>query len=292
MVPIGPLATRRLPHPLRRQVDIAGAVAWEALVETHASHALQFIALLSDVLEFDVAADRYLDELDVRDPMASAVRSRVLIALEHALTEDPDRPVLPRSERVAVAREADRDAPAAEKAGRGHAADAEADTEADAEADTEAESRASTDPEQGLRRFRPDVLVSRIARRVREGSAHDQWVRLAVARAEEAVIRCHVDNALVFARLLLDHESLNDAVDDYLEFMRVAGSRGQSAHQRAMARLAEIHLPDDVEGDEARADGVQRDEVPRHSAQGDEAASGKRPGGEQGGEPGGGGVAG
>lgn len=224
MAPIGPLATRRLPDPLRRQIDIAGATAWEALVETHAGHALRFIALLSDHLEFDVAVDRYLDELDVRDPMAAAVRSRVLVALEHALVEDSERPVLPSAGQR-------------EPAGDSRSADP-SDTAGDPD-----------DEEQGLRRFRPDVLVRGIARKVRESSAQDEWIRLAVARAEEAVIRCHVDNALVFARLLLDQEPLNDAVDDYLELMRVGGTRGQSVHQRAMARLAEIHLPADAEED-------------------------------------------
>lgn len=205
MAPIGPLSGRRLPETLRRQVDVAGAAAWEALVEVHARHALRFITLLSERYDFDVATDRYLDELDVRDPMASAVRSRVLIDLERALREAPPPPPPPSEDEAG---------------------------EDDAET------------AQGLSRLRPDKLVKDLARLVRETGTPDERVRLAVARAEEAVIRSHVDNAVTYARLLRDHAVLNDAVDDYLELMRVTGGRGQSVHQRAMARLAEIYLPD------------------------------------------------
>ena len=202
MTPVGPLAFRKLPESVRRQVDVATAAAWEALVEIHSSHALRFVALMSAHLDFDEAVIRYLDEMDVRDPMASAVRSRVLVALEDALVEGTDRPTL-----------------------GAYAGDDEAD-----EFD-------------GLKRFRPDVLMKGIARKVREIEALDEWVRLAVARAEEGIIKAHVDNAAVFTAILGDHMPLSDAVEDYLELLRVSGARAQSVHQRAMARLAELHLP-------------------------------------------------
>ncbi|NIP81139.1 MAG: hypothetical protein GWM90_18750 [Gemmatimonadetes bacterium] len=201
MTPISPLTPRRIPEDVRRQLDVAAAAAWEALVEIHASHALRFVSLMSAHLDFDQAVDRYLDELDVRDPMAAAVRSRVLVALEHALDERDDRPSL-------AAFRSDDD-----------------------------------DGLEGLKRFRPDVLMKGLARKVREIEALDQWVALAVARAEEGVIKGHVDNAVVFAALLRGHLQLDEAVDTYLELMRVAGGRAQSVFQRAMARLAELHLP-------------------------------------------------
>ncbi len=211
MTPIGPMSFRRGPEHIRRQVEVAAAAAWEALVESHASHALRFVALMAARLDFDEALDRYLDELDVRDPMAAAVRSRVLIALEHAMREAEDRPTL-----SAYDREGDRPA-------------------------------ASDDRSHGLRRFRPDVLMKGIARKVKEGEEIDEWIRLAVARAEEGVIRAHVDNAVVFVAVLQGHEPLHEAVDDYLEIMRVSGGRAQSVHQRTMARLSDIHLPQDEE---------------------------------------------
>lgn len=209
MTPIGPMNFRRGPENVRRQVDVAAAAAWEALVEAHAAHALRFVGLMTTRMDFDEALDRYLDELDVRDPMASAVRSRVLIALELALQEDADRPAPASYEGVPEERNDDRSG--------------------------------------GLRRFRPDVLVKGIARKVKEGGEVDEWIRLAVARAEEGVIRAHVDNAVTFVAVLRGHEPLHEAVDDYLEIMRVSGGRAQSVHQRTMAMLAELHLPQDVE---------------------------------------------
>ena len=212
MAPIGPMGFRRGPEHVRRQVDIAAAAAWEALVEAHTGHALRFVALMAGRRDFDDALDRYLDELDVRDPMASAVRSRVLIALEHALEEDPDRPYLRQF-------------------------------------DDEDDEEAAGDVAGKLRRFRPDRIMKGLAKKARETGEIDEWIRLAVARAEEGVIRAHVDNALVFTAVLQGHEPLNEAVDDYLELMRVSGGRAQSVHQRAMARLAELHLPEDGEDD-------------------------------------------
>jgi hypothetical protein len=212
MTPVGPLSPRRLPERVRRQMDVASAAAWEALVEVHAGHALRFIALLADRMDFDDAVGRYLDELDVRDPMASATRSRVLVALEDAVQQSDDRPTLPRP------------------------------------------SDDDGDDASGLKRFRPDRLVEGIARKVRESEELEQWIALAVARAEESVIRAHVDNAMVFAALLREHRSMSDAVEDYLEVMRVSGGRAQSVHQRTMARLADVHLP--------HGDGDEPDDAP------------------------------
>lgn len=224
MPPIGPIVGPRIPDPVRRQLEVAAAAAWEALVEVHTGHALRFVALMSARHDFDVAVDRYLDELDIRDPMAAAVRSRVLIALEHALEDEPERPTLPAY-------------------------------------DDDGEGSGS----EGLRRFRPDVLMKGLARWVRETEEQDEWVRLAVARAEEGVILCHVDNAVVFVALLRDLGPLNDAVDHYLDVMRVSGARGQSVHQRAMARLAGIHLPVNEAGEDE--DGAE--EAPGPSSTGD-----------------------
>lgn len=207
MTPVGPLASRRLPAPVRRQMEVAAAAAWEALVEVHSGHALRFIALLSDRVDFEQAVDRYLDEMDLREPMASAVRSRVLVALEDAAEATEDRPWL-----------------------RGPDEDADG---------------------KGLKRFRPDKLMEEIARKVRETEAIEQWIALAVARAEEGVIKAHVDNAVVFAAIMHGHRGMSDAVEDYLEIMRVSGGRAQSVHQRTMARLADLHLPEEPEEDES-----------------------------------------
>lgn len=202
MAPVGPLKSKKLPEPVRRQMDVAAATAWEALVSVHAAHALRFVALMAARLPFDEAVDRYLSEMDLRDPMSSAVRSRVLVALEDAQEATDPQPELPAYP---------------EESGDG----------------------------EGLRRFRPDVLMKGIARRVRETGESEQWIALAIARAEEGVIKAHIDNALVFASLLDGQQPLDEAVEDYIELLKISGGRAQAVYQRTMARLAELHLPDD-----------------------------------------------
>ena len=206
-MPVGPLKPRRVPEGTRRQIEIATATAWEALVEVHTSHALRFVTLLASRMPFDEAVARYLSEIDVRDPMASAIRTRVLVALEDATRDEDGRPSISGGEA---------------------AVDAEG--------------------EDGLRRFRPDVLMKGIAKKARASGEADQWVALAIARAEEGVIKAHVDNAVLFAALLHEHHPLVEAVEDYIEAMRVSGGRAQAVFQRTMARLADLHLPGDDGG--------------------------------------------
>lgn len=67
---------------MRRRLDVAAAMAWESLVETHARHALEFIALMADLMPFDESMTRYLREMSLPPTMAIAVRTRVLVALE------------------------------------------------------------------------------------------------------------------------------------------------------------------------------------------------------------------
>ena len=66
-------------------------MAWEALVETHARHALEFITLLSDHMAFDESTTRYLREMNLPPTMGIAVRTRVLVAVEEgAAVAGPD----------------------------------------------------------------------------------------------------------------------------------------------------------------------------------------------------------
>jgi hypothetical protein len=87
MTPVGPLKTKRIPEAVRRRLDMAAAAAWEAVVDAHVGNAIRFIALAAPRLSFHQAVNRYLSEMDVRDPMASAIRSRVLIRMEGELNE-------------------------------------------------------------------------------------------------------------------------------------------------------------------------------------------------------------
>src|SRR5690606_526743 len=96
---------------------------------------------------------------------------------------------------------------------------------------------------EGWRRFRPDVLMRGRKERNRRQDEAEGWIRLAIARAEEGIISTHVNNAITFAALLEHHMPLERAVDEYNNALRLTGPRAQAVHQRAMARLAEAHLP-------------------------------------------------
>jgi hypothetical protein len=195
MSPVGPLKFRRTPEAVRQKLERAAAAAWEAVVDTHADHAARFVTLMSERLAFDQAVTRYLAELDLRDPMASAIRSRTVIRLTESAVPLPEEP----------------------------------------ESDDEGR--------KGLKRFRPDVLAKGIARKVRETEAVEEWVRLAIARAEEGVLLTHIENAVEVAGIVEGHLGLDEAVEDYIDLMRITGGRAQSVYQRTMARLADLHLP-------------------------------------------------
>ena len=93
------------------------------------------------------------------------------------------------------------------------------------------------------RRFRPDVVVRGVFERQKKNEAFDQLHELAIARAEEEVIKTHVDNAITFAALLNEFGPLSRGVEHYIAVMGVVGGRGQAVLQRTMARLADVHLP-------------------------------------------------
>ena len=76
------IGQRRLPDTVRRRLEVATAMSWEALVDAHTRQALQFVTLLADRMEFAETLDRYVREMRVPDPMERSVRTRVLVALE------------------------------------------------------------------------------------------------------------------------------------------------------------------------------------------------------------------
>lgn len=211
-------STRRLPDSLRSRLEVATARAWEALVETHATHAVQFVRLLGERIPLEETLSRYLLEMDLSDAMASAVKTRVLVAIEEQAGDEPSA-----AAELAPAPEA---AMPLEPLPGGDADPDEVD-----------------DVEAGWRRFRPDVMVREYRERQRRDDQTEGWIKLALARAEEAVIATHVDNAITFAALLEELLEPDRAVQVYLEAVSLTGGRAQAAHQRTMARLADVHLP-------------------------------------------------
>src|SRR5688500_9271546 len=180
----GPRIPRGLSESTRRRLEVATAMAWEALIETHTQQARAFIDLLEGRLDFEEALLRYLREMDLTEAIASAVRTRVLVALE-------DRPAKP-----ALQLHDEGEDPGKEP-----------------------------EPEEGWRRFRPDLMVRSVMDRQKRNEETDHWIELALARAEEVVIRTHIDNAITFAALLEDQASLGRGVQAYFGSVQLTGGR-------------------------------------------------------------------
>jgi hypothetical protein len=64
------------------------------------------------------------------------------------------------------------------------------------------------------------LFPERIFRRKLEPAA-ERRLRLAQARAEEAIIRAHVDNALMFVDTLAEDLSFDRAIDTYIRVMAI-----------------------------------------------------------------------
>ncbi len=209
----GSRGARRLPDAMRRRVEVASAMAWEALVESHTAHALDFIGLMEGRLSMPDALNRYLREMGVIEPMATAVRTKVLVALEDAESAGA---------RVLL-----------------HEAEAAA-------AEAEDKGRSLPREEEGSerwRRFTPGALVSGVRERQKEKDETDRLVMLALARSEEDIIQTHVDNAITFAALLDSAIGPDGAIQEYIGEVGLAGPRAQAVFQRTMAKLADVHLP-------------------------------------------------
>lgn len=205
------IPSRRLPESVRRRLEVTTAMAWEALVERHLAEANEFVALMRGRLDLEDALARYLAEMDLDETMATAVRTRVLVALEPAAAgTDETRASVRERESVRLP-----SLPIPEFA----------------------------DNDAGWRRFRPDALVRGIRRRQQQSDETESMVELALARAEEAIMQSHVDNAIGFTALLDDYVGIGRAVSYYLGAVLLTGSRAHSVLQRTMARLADVHLP-------------------------------------------------
>ncbi len=208
MTPSSRMTGRRLPESIRNRLDVATAMAWEALAETHVAQALLFTQLLADRMPLEDALPRYLLEMDLGDAMAEAVRTRVLVTFEAEAPGESNPPIAIRPDVAA------------------HGSLPVGDSD-----------------EPAWHRFRPDLALGRMRRRVQRDEETERLLKLALARAEEAAIATHVDNAITFAALLEEDLPLDRAVQSYLDAVGLSGGRAQSVHQRTMARLADVHIP-------------------------------------------------
>jgi hypothetical protein len=89
-----------------------------------------------------------------------------------------------------------------------------------------------------LRRLFPE----RIFRRKLEPAA-ERRLQLAAARAEEAIIRAHVDNALMFVDTLAEDLSFDRAIDTYVRAMAIPEPLASVVATRTLVVLGQDLVP-------------------------------------------------
>ena len=71
----------------------------------------------------------------------------------------------------------------------------------------------------------------------------ERRMRLALARAEESVIRAHVDNALMFVDTLAEDLSFDRAIDSYIRVMGIPEPLASTVATRALVVLGQDLVP-------------------------------------------------
>ena len=105
-----------------------------------------------------------------------------------------------------------------------------------------------------LSRLFPEALFPR-----KLAPAAERRLRLAQARAEESVIRAHVDNALMFVDTLAEDLPFDRAIDSYIREMAIPEPLASTVATRALVVLGQDLVPfrrrpreTDQEGDDGR----------------------------------------
>jgi hypothetical protein len=93
-------------------------------------------------------------------------------------------------------------------------------------------------PLTGWRRFRPDLVLERQRYLHRYHEKTRELARMVGARAAEAVVATHVENAIGFVELLRGTMPANEAADRYLREFNLPASVAQMVMQRVRARVA------------------------------------------------------
>lgn len=90
----------------------------------------------------------------------------------------------------------------------------------------------------GWRRFRPDLRLEQRRANKRYGERTLELAKMVGARATEAVIITHVENAVDFTRLLKGVMTVNEAADHYLIEFTLPEAMAHMVSQRVRARVA------------------------------------------------------
>jgi hypothetical protein len=76
---------RRLDESAVRRLKLAQARADERIIDAHVENALMFVDTLAEDLTYDRAIDTYVRVMNVPEPLASVIATRVLVVLGQEL---------------------------------------------------------------------------------------------------------------------------------------------------------------------------------------------------------------
>ena len=89
-----------------------------------------------------------------------------------------------------------------------------------------------------LKRFFPENIFAR-----KIDPSAERRLRLAQARAEESIIRAHVDNALMFVDTLAEDMSFDRAIDSYIREMAIPEPLASTVATRTLVVLGQDVVP-------------------------------------------------
>jgi hypothetical protein len=89
-----------------------------------------------------------------------------------------------------------------------------------------------------LKRLFPESIF---ARKIEPGA--ERRLRLAQARAEESIIRAHVDNALMFVDTLAEDMTFDRAIDSYVRQMSIPEPLASTVATRTLVILGQDLVP-------------------------------------------------
>src|ERR671938_748954 len=119
-----------------------------------------------------------------------------------------------------------------------------------------------------FRRLFPETIFAR-----KLEPAAERRLRLAQARAEESIIRAHVDNALMFVDTLAEDLSFDRAIDTYIRVMGIPEPLASTVATRTLVVLGQDLVP---YRRRAREDGMATPDESRPALRLNEAAHARR----------------
>jgi hypothetical protein len=119
-----------------------------------------------------------------------------------------------------------------------------------------------------LKRFFPENIFAR-----KIDPSAERRLRLAQARAEESIIRAHVDNALMFVDTLAEDMTFDRAIDSYVRQMAIPEPLASTVATRTLVVLGQHLVP---YRRRSREDGMATPDESRPALRLNEAADARR----------------